>query len=59
MYPHKMPELDVINAVWAHRELKKKKGEKMGTQLIIRDRRSSVLFWTIFEDMTKEKGEIF
>jgi hypothetical protein len=54
-------ELDVIIDVWARRGLKKKMewGRKMGAQPVICDRRNNGLFWTISEDLRREKGEVF
>ena len=56
-----MLELDVIIAVWGRRGLKKKMegGRKMGAQPVICDRRNSGLFWTIFEDLRREKAKFF
>jgi hypothetical protein len=51
-----MLELEDIIAVWAQRELRKK---KMWPHPIICDTRNNGLFWIIFEDLRRDKAKFF
>lgn len=51
-----MLELEDITAVWAQRELRKK---RMWPHPVICDRRNNGLFWIIFEDLRRDKAKFF
>jgi ribosomal protein L20 len=54
-----MLELEEIIALWARRELEKKKERfrEMWVRPIICDRRNKGLFWTVLEDLRRDEAK--